>query len=293
MSDNTVPFPAPPGAATSAAAQPAQADQPPAAAAPTPPDRPRHVAVIMDGNGRWARARGLPRAAGHRRGVDAVRNISQLFGRRGIPYLTLFAFSSENWRRPAAEVELLLRLLATTLEKELSRLHDNDIRLRVIGDLARLPAALRRRIDAATELTRANRAFHLTIAVNYGGRWDVTQACRSVAESVARGALAPADVTPALVESRLCTRDLPAPDLFIRTGGERRISNFLLWQLAYTELCFIDAYWPDFDASHFDRALEIYARRQRRFGQTGEQVQELAAAFSAELPAELPTERPA
>jgi len=293
MPDNTVPFPA----------------APPGPAQPSPPERPRHVAVIMDGNGRWARRRGLPRAAGHRRGVDAVRKISRLFGRRGIPYLTLFAFSSENWRRPAAEVELLLRLLATTLEKEVGSLHQNDIRLRVIGDLARLPAPLRRRIDAATELTRANRAFHLTIAVNYGGRWDLTQACRSVAESVARGALAPAEVTPALIESRLCTRDLPAPDLFIRTGGERRISNFLLWQLAYTELCFIDAYWPDFDRQHFDHALEIYARRQRRFGQTGEQVRQFstaaaaelpgqfstgaAAELSAEFPAELPADRPA
>lgn len=240
-------------------------------------DKPRHVAVIMDGNGRWAKRHGLPRAAGHRRGVEAVKKISQTFVRRGIPYLTLFAFSSENWKRPATEVEALLKLLATTLERELGRMHENGICLRVIGDLSRFPASLQRRIAEAVALTRDNRALNLTIAVNYGGRWDIAQACRSVAESVMRGQLAPDKVTPALLESRLCTRDLPEPDLFIRTGGEQRISNFLLWQLAYTELCFVEAYWPEFDAKHLDQALVMYARRQRRFGKTGEQVRELQA----------------
>lgn len=240
-------------------------------------DKPRHVAVIMDGNGRWAKRHGLPRAAGHRRGVEAVKKISRTFVRRGIPYLTLFAFSSENWKRPPTEVEALLKLLATTLERELGRMHENGIRLRVIGDLSRFPAPLQRRIAEAVALTRDNRALNLTIAVNYGGRWDIAQACRSVAESVMCGQLAPDEVTPALLESRLCTRDLPEPDLFIRTGGEQRISNFLLWQLAYTELCFVEAYWPEFDAKHLDQALMMYARRQRRFGKTGEQVRELQA----------------
>ena len=233
---------------------------------------PRHVAVIMDGNGRWARRHGLPRIAGHRRGVEAVKNLAPAFARRGIPYLTLFAFSSENWQRPSAEVALLLELLATTLETEIRLLHDNDIRLRVIGDLSRFPSRLQRKVAAATALTRDNRALNLTIAINYGGRWDMTQACRSLAGQVERRELAADAVTPALIESRLCTRDLPEPDLFIRTGGEQRISNFLLWQLAYTELYFTGVYWPDFDEGHFDEALTVYARRQRRFGKTGEQV---------------------
>ena len=261
MPSNTVPFPAP-------TEEPAAAND---------ADTPRHVAVIMDGNGRWARRHGLPRIAGHRRGVEVVKKMAPLVTRHGIPYLTLFAFSSENWKRPASEVELLVELLARTLEKEIRRLHQNRIRLRVIGDLSRFARPLQRKIADAVALTRANRALNLTVAFNYGGRWDLTQACRSVAESVADGSLPPEAVTPALIESRLCTRDLPAPDLFIRTGGEQRISNFLLWQLAYTELYFTDAHWPEFDEKHFAQALAVYAGRQRRFGKTGEQVAELQA----------------
>lgn len=248
----------------------------PAAAAPAElprPELPRHIAVIMDGNGRWAHRRGLPRAAGHRRGVEAVKNIVPLVGKRGVPYLTLFAFSSENWRRPRPEVEWLLDLLATALKNEITNLHANKVRLRVIGDCARFPPQLRRQIAAAVDLTRANQALNLTLAVNYGGQWDIAQACRAVAELAARKQLAADAVTAGLIESHLCTHDLPAPDLFIRTGGERRISNFLLWQLAYTELYFTDAHWPEFDAAELDQALAFFARRQRRFGRTGEQIQ--------------------
>ena len=240
-------------------------------------DKPRHVAVIMDGNGRWARQHGLPRIAGHRRGVEAVKNIAPAIVKRGIPYLTLFAFSSENWRRPSQEVALLVELLAATLENETQLLQQHDMRLRVIGDLSKFPRRLQRKVAESVDLTRRNQALQLTIALNYGGRWDMTQACRSLAEQVARAEISPSEITPSTIQSRLCTRELPEPDLFIRTGGEQRISNFLLWQLAYTELYFTEAYWPDFDEQHFDQALRVYARRQRRFGKTGEQVAELQA----------------
>ena len=226
----------------------------------------------MDGNGRWARRHGLPRIDGHRRGVEVVKNLVPLLCRRGIPYLTLFAFSSENWRRPSAEVALLLELLATSFEAETKHLHAHGIRLRVIGDMSRFPARLRRKIAESTALTRDNRTLNLTVALGYGGRWDMAQACREIAAQVARAELTADDITPALIQSRLCTRDLPEPDLFIRTGGEQRISNFLLWQLAYTELYFSEVYWPDFDETHLQSALTEYARRQRRFGKTAEQI---------------------
>jgi undecaprenyl diphosphate synthase len=240
-------------------------------------DKPRHIAVIMDGNGRWARQNGLPRVAGHRRGVEVVKGMVPIFARRGIPYLTLFAFSSENWKRPGKEVSLLVELLTSTLENEMRRLHEHKVRLRVIGDLSRFPKRLQRKITESDNLTRNNKALNLTIAINYGGRWDMTQACRSVAGLVESGELAASAVTPAMIESHLCTSDLPEPDLFIRTGGEKRISNFLLWQLAYTELYFTDTYWPDFDENCLDQALSVFAGRQRRFGKTGEQVKGLRA----------------
>jgi undecaprenyl diphosphate synthase len=195
-------------------------------------------------------------------------------GKRGIPYLTLFAFSSENWQRPGAEVKMLIELLTSTLENEILELHDHSVRLRVIGDLSRFPKRLQRAIGKAEDLTRNNRALNLTIAINYGGKWDMQQACRSIAELVEKGEITASAVTPALIESQLCTHDLPEPDLFIRTGGEVRISNFLLWQLAYTELYFTDTYWPDFDENCLDLALEVFARRQRRFGKTEAQVKE-------------------
>jgi len=234
--------------------------------------KPRHIAIIMDGNGRWARKRGLPRVAGHRRGVETVKNMVPICGKRGIPYLTLFAFSSENWRRPSTEVKLLIELLHTTLETEMRRLDEHNVRLRVIGDLSRFPKKLQQKIDQAHQLTRDNKALNLTIAINYGGQWDITQACRSIAQLVARGELSADAITPALIESHLCTSELPPPDLFIRTGGDQRVSNFLLWQLAYTELYFCDTHWPDFDEDSVDRALAQFASRQRRYGKTGEQI---------------------
>lgn len=233
---------------------------------------PRHIAVIMDGNGRWAKQHGLPRVAGHRKGVEVLRRLVPMCARRGIPYLTLFAFSSENWRRPRAEVRLLIELLTSTLENEIRRLHEHKIRVRVIGDLERFPKKLRRLVRDADRLTRDNRALNLTVAINYGGRWDITQACRALAELVQRGELDAEAITPAMIESQLVTHDLPEPDLFIRTGGELRISNFLLWQLAYTELYFTDAYWPDFGEAELDAALQAYRFRQRRFGKIDEQV---------------------
>jgi undecaprenyl diphosphate synthase len=228
----------------------------------------------MDGNGRWAKQRGLPRVAGHRKGVEVVKSMVPTCGKKGIPYLTLFAFSSENWQRPGKEVNLLIEILTSTLENEILELHDHRVRLRVIGDLSRFPDRLRRAISNADELTRNNRALNLTIAINYGGQWDMQQACQSIAELVEQGEITAAAVTPALIESQLCTHELPEPDLFIRTGGEIRISNFLLWQLAYTELYFTDTYWPDFNEECFNEALEVFAERQRRFGKTGAQVKE-------------------
>jgi len=235
-------------------------------------EKPRHIAVIMDGNGRWAREQGLPRVAGHRKGVEIVKTLVPICGKKGIPYLTLFAFSSENWKRPSAEVKLLIELLTSTLESEMQRLDEHKVRLRVIGDLPRFPGRLQKKIAEVQSLTKDNKALNLTIAVNYGGRWDMVQACRSIVELAERGELSAKAVTPALIESHLCTNELPEPDLFIRTGGERRISNFLLWQLAYTELFFTETYWPDFNEDCLDEALSFFAGRQRRFGRTGEQL---------------------
>ncbi len=231
-----------------------------------------HLAIIMDGNGRWASQRGLPRIAGHRQGMETARQMVSLCGERRIPYLTLFAFSSENWNRPSAEVRLLMDLLYSTLHTEVAELNERQVRLRLIGDRSRFSEKLRQRITAAEEQTCDNQALQLTIAVNYGGQWDITQACRTLARQVVAGQLSPEAVTPTLVESHLCTAELPPPDLFIRTGGEQRISNFLLWQLAYTELFFCDTFWPDFDEHCLNDALCHFAGRQRRFGQTGDQV---------------------
>ena len=233
---------------------------------------PRHIAVIMDGNGRWAKKRHLPRVAGHRAGVGVVENLVKLCGQRGIEVLTLFAFSSENWRRPAEEVGLLMSLFVTALEHQVKRLHENNVRLQVIGDVDAFSDKLRKLIDAGEALTAGNSGLHLNIAANYGGRWDVARASRLLAEQVAAGELAPADITAERLDAHLSLSTLPEPDFFIRTGGEQRISNFLLWQLAYTELYFTEVLWPDFDAEHFDEALQSYASRQRRFGRTGDQV---------------------
>ena len=229
---------------------------------------PAHVAIIMDGNGRWAECRGKSRIFGHRKGVEAVRNVVDACGRRGIPYLTLYAFSSENWNRPREEVRLLTELLFTTLESEALQLHENGIRLRVIGDLSPFGEKINRTVREVQELTRANKNLNLTIAVNYGGRWDIANACREIAVAVKNGSCSLSEITEQAVAGRLSTADLPEPDLFIRTGGEIRVSNFLLWQIAYTELFFIDTLWPEFDESCLDEALQSYRKRQRRFGKS-------------------------
>jgi undecaprenyl diphosphate synthase len=240
-------------------------------------DVPRHVAIIMDGNGRWARHRHLPRVAGHRRGGEAVRGIVRACAERGVEYLTLFAFSSENWRRPEEEVSILMDLFLRALEQEVAKLHENGIRFKVVGDLSRFDRRIRELIAEGEALTAGNRRLTLTIAANYGGRWDIAQAARRCF-SEHPDALQGAHLTPEAIEPYLAMAYAPEPDLFIRTGGEQRISNFLLWQLAYTELYFTPMLWPDFDATALDTAIEWYAQRERRFGRTSEQ---LAAAQGA------------
>ncbi len=238
---------------------------------------PRHVAIIMDGNGRWAKRRFLPRVAGHRKGVEAVRNVVQGCAERGVGALTLFAFSSENWRRPADEVSLLMQLFVSALQQEVERLHRNGIRFRVIGDIARFEPALVALINNAQQLTAGNQGLTLTVAANYGGRWDIMQAVNRL-RSIQGTSGEP--WTEAQLLPYLSLGDLPEPDLFIRTGGEKRVSNFLLWQLAYTELYFTDTLWPDFDAKALAEAIASYQQRERRFGRTSEQVAVVADAAS-------------
>jgi undecaprenyl diphosphate synthase len=232
---------------------------------------PRHIAVIMDGNGRWAKKRLLPRIMGHRRGVETVRDMVKACIERGVEYLTLFAFSSENWRRPKDEVSLLMELFIRALEQEANRLHANGVRLKVIGDVGRFEPRLAELIRAAERLTQDNTRLTLTIAANYGGRWDIMQAVQKMLGE--HPSLAP-DFTEDDLAPYLSMSYAPEPDLFIRTGGEQRISNFLLWQLAYTELYFTSALWPDFDAAQLDKAIKSYQQRERRFGRTSEQLQE-------------------
>lgn len=233
---------------------------------------PRHVAIIMDGNGRWATRRHLPRVAGHARGVEAVRNTVEAAVQSGVSYLTLFAFSSENWRRPADEVSILMRLFVRTLQNEVAQLRANGIRLRVVGDLSRFDSRLQDLICQAEQRTANNNRLVLTIAANYGGRWDIVQATQSLLRAQPELATTPDGITEDLLAEHLAMAYAPAPDLFIRTGGEQRISNFLLWQLAYAELYFTETFWPDFDRTAFDAALRSYAQRERRFGQTSAQV---------------------
>ncbi len=234
---------------------------------------PRHVAVIMDGNGRWATQRCLPRIAGHSKGVKRVRELVSACGDKGIKYLTLFAFSSENWRRPELEVKSLIELFVSALDEELEKLQENNIKFRVIGHIDRFGKNAVCKIKNAEALTRDNERLVLTIAANYGGRWDIAQACAELARRVQEGRIEADAITPELIEASLSMHDTPDPDLFIRTGGEQRVSNFLLWQLAYTELYFVPIPWPDFDRSQFDLALDSYTARQRRFGLTGEQIE--------------------
>ena len=234
---------------------------------------PRHVAIIMDGNGRWAKKRFLPRHAGHRAGVSSVRKTVEGCIAHGVEVLTLFAFSSENWRRPAQEVSLLMELFIVSLERETRKLHENGVRLRVIGDRSAFAPLLQEKIAQAEAMTAGNQKLNLVIAANYGGRWDIAEATRRLAAEVVSGTLTSADITPEHIEARLSLADLPEPDLFIRTGGEQRISNFLLWQLAYTELHFTPLLWPEFNETAFEEALASFASRQRRFGQTGDQIE--------------------
>jgi undecaprenyl diphosphate synthase len=239
---------------------------------------PQHIAIIMDGNGRWARSRMMPRAVGHREGVKAVRRAVEYCIDRQIRALTLFAFSSENWRRPRDEVSRIMELFFHTLKKEVSALNRNNVRLRFIGDRSAFPDKLRHLISESEADTEQNTRLDLVIAANYGGQWDITRACQSVARRVVKGELQPGDIAVDDIAAGLSMPDLPSPDLFIRTGGEQRISNFLLWQLAYTELYFTDVLWPAFDENEFDEALLWFANRQRRFGQTAEQVEQLKGA---------------
>ncbi len=243
---------------------------------PEPRAVPRHVAIIMDGNGRWAKQRMLPRVAGHRRGVEAVRAIILACIESDIEFLTLFAFSSENWRRPADEVSILMALFMHALEQEVAKLHANGIRFKVIGDTSVFDSRIRDLIAAGEAQTAAHHRLTLTIAANYGGRWDVAQAARKYLAGHPEMRDNGASLTPEALEPHLAMAYAPEPDLFIRTGGEQRISNFLLWQLAYTELYFTDMLWPDFDAAALNAAIEWYGQRERRFGRTSEQVQAAA-----------------
>jgi len=238
---------------------------------PASADVPRHIAIIMDGNGRWAKQRFLPRVAGHQRGVETVREMVKACRQLGVGYLTLFAFSSENWRRPADEVSFLMQLFVKMLEREVSSLHKNNVRLKIIGDLGRFDEQLRKYIAEAEQLTAANDGLTLTIAANYGGRWDIMNAMQGLwkAHPEMSGNFTEEDLEP-----YLSMHYAPEPDLFIRTGGEQRISNFLLWQLAYTELYFTDMLWPAFDREALDAAILSYQKRERRFGRTSEQLTE-------------------
>lgn len=238
-------------------------------------DKPRHVAIIMDGNNRWAKKKKLLGVSGHKAGVDAVRAVVETCVEEGIEALTLFAFSSENWRRPAEEVSALMKLFLLALQREVKKLHKNNIRLRIIGDRSKFSPTLQEHMEKAETLTANNTRLTLVIAANYGGHWDITQATQKIAGMVECGELGAADVNDDLIQRYLCLGDLPMPDLCIRTAGEQRISNFMLWQFAYTELYFSEVYWPDFQHEEMRKALEAYSTRQRRFGQTDDQIKKV------------------
>ena len=231
----------------------------------------------MDGNGRWAKQRHLPRTAGHKSGVKTLRRMVEHAVTREIGTLTVYAFSSENWGRPPEEVRLLMELFMAALKEEVKSLHENGVSLRFIGNLAAFPPKLQAAIEEAQALTVSNRRMVLNVAANYGGRWDIVNACRQLIDMIQAGELLQADISEATFERFLTLSDLPPPDLFIRTGGEKRISNYLLWQLAYTEMYFSDTLWPEFSPDHFDAALAWYANRQRRYGRTSEQVMKTGA----------------
>lgn len=239
---------------------------------------PQHIAIVMDGNGRWAEQRKRPRNMGHQAGLKALRKIVEHAARSGVEVLTVFAFSSENWQRPQQEVSRLLDLFLRSLDREVKTLHQNDIRVRFIGDRSKFQREFTERMSAAEEKTAENNRMTLNVAVNYGGRWDVLQAARGLAQQAADGSLDPATIDERQFAERLSTAPLPDPDLLIRTGGEMRISNFLLWQCAYAELYFSPVLWPDFDAAELDRAIAAFHSRERRFGRTGRQLRDARLA---------------
>lgn len=233
---------------------------------------PRHIAIIMDGNGRWAQKRFMPRAFGHQAGVKAVRKIVEYCAEQKIEVLTLFAFSSENWRRPEEEVSLLMSLFLATLQSEINKLHRNNIKLRFIGDRSAFSENLQKMMSEGEAKTQNNTALTVVIAANYGGHWDMCQACQQVVDKMLSGQLPKQTINEELISQHLSTQGLPEPDLFIRTGGEQRVSNFMLWQLAYTEMFFTSTLWPDFDQNSLEAAIISFKGRQRRFGHTGEQI---------------------
>lgn len=239
-----------------------------------PPILPRHIAIIMDGNGRWAKQRHLPRVAGHKAGLEAAHKVVEYCVKKKLEVLTLFVFSSENWRRPQDEVSYLMNLFVTMLQRDAKKLHEQNVQLRIIGDRSRFSETLQKHILQVEKLTADNTGLKLLLAANYGGQWDITEAVRKVALDVYRGDLSMDELTTDTIRQHLSFADLPDPDLFIRTSGEMRISNFMLWQLAYSELYFTDVYWPDVDAAEMDKALLFFSSRERRFGHISEQLKE-------------------
>ncbi|MDA8621063.1 polyprenyl diphosphate synthase [Psychrosphaera sp.] len=235
---------------------------------------PQHVGIIMDGNGRWAQQKGMPRVYGHKKGVDAVREAVRFARKVGVKSLTLFAFSSENWKRPEDEVSGLMELFMLVLTREVNTLHKNNVRLKIVGDISAFSDKIQKKVISAHQMTEANTGLTLNVAANYGGRWDIANATKSIANDVQSGKLDANDIDETLLGKYMCLADQPELDLLVRTGGESRISNFLLWQLAYAELHFTSVYWPDFDQLSFAQAVEAFAGTERRFGLTGEQIKQ-------------------
>lgn len=235
---------------------------------------PQHIAIIMDGNGRWAKNQNKPRFMGHKAGVNSVEAIVKRCVELNVKVLSIFAFSSENWRRPSKEVSLLMELFAIALKQQVKRLHKNNIRLRIIGDLSKFSTSLQKQIQQAERLTESNTGLIINVAANYGGRWDIANAVKQIAQKVKENELDVDSIDETLIDQFLMTASLPEPDLFIRTGGEQRVSNFLLWQLAYSEMYFTDTLWPDFNAEELDKAISSFSNRERRFGKTSEQLKE-------------------
>ena len=243
---------------------------------PTAGGVPCHVAIIMDGNGRWARSHGMDRSQGHTEGVNTVHRITEAAGRLGVKYLTLYTFSTENWNRPQAEVDMLMELIAIAIERETPGLIENNVRLSIIGDMSRVPTDTFDRLMGCVQQTSHCTGLNLVLAISYSARWEIVEAMRKIAAQAAAGTIDPADITDSTVDGALATAGMPDPDLLIRTGGDLRVSNFLLWQIAYSEIWVTDKYWPDFTEDDFKAALADYSRRQRRFGLTGDQVEQSA-----------------